>query len=193
MTSGMKANGLERVVVVGSSGCGKSHLARELARLLGQPYVELDELQWAPNWTEKPEEEFRRLVGLAIAEPRWIIDGNYSRLRDLIWTRATAVIWLNFGFMTVLSRALDRTVDRLITREPYWHGNRESFTRILSRDSILLYVLTTFHRRRRQYRALQMSGKYPHLAWIELRHPSQARRFLSMRSRASNEHPAVHA
>jgi len=142
---------------------------------------------------EKPEEEFRRLVGLAVAEPRWIIDGNYSRLRELIWTRATAVIWLNFGFMTVVARPLDRTVDHLLSQEPYWHGNGESVARVLSRDSILLYALTTFHRRRRQYRALQLSGTYPHLTWIELRHPSEASRFLSMRSRASNEHPAVHA
>lgn len=187
------ANGLERVVVVGSSGCGKSHFARALARLLGQPCVELDELQWAPNWQEKPEEEFRRLVERAVAAPRWVVDGNYSRLRDLIWPRATAVVWLNFGFMTALSRTLNRTVHHILSQEPYWHGNRESVTRAFSRDSILLYFLTTFHRRRRQYRALQGGGEYPHLAWMELRHPSQASRFLAMRSRATNERPTVHA
>ena len=184
---------LDRVVVVGSSGCGKSRFARDLAQLLGQPAVELDELQWAPNWTEKPEDEFRRLVSSAAAAPRWVVDGNYSRMRDVLWPRATTIVWLNFGFLTVFHRALRRTVQRILTNEPYWHGNRESVRRaFFSRDSILVYVVSTFHRRRRQYTELRASGKYSHLSWIVFRRPADARRFLAAR-KGLHEHPPVQA
>jgi adenylate kinase family enzyme len=184
---------LDRVVVVGSSGCGKSRLARDLAQLLGQPSVELDELYWAPNWTGKPENEFRRLVTAAAATPRWVIDGNYSRMHDVLWPRATTIVWLNFGFLTVFLRVLRRTIHRLITSEPLWHGNRESVRRaFFSRDSILLWMLTTFHRRRRGYEALRASGKYPHLSWIEFRRPSEAGRFLAAQ-KGLHEHPPVRA
>jgi len=184
---------LDRVVVTGSSGSGKSRFARELAQLLGQPYVELDELYWAPNWTGKPEDEFRRLVAAAAATPRWVIDGNYSRVRDVLWTRATAIVWLNFGLLTVFSRTFRRSVGRILTQEPYWHGNRESVTRaFFSRDSILFWTLTTFHRRRRNYTALRASGKYPHLSLIEFRRPAEARRFL-VAKKELREYPPVQA
>lgn len=174
------ANNFHRVVVVGTSGCGKSRVARELAQLLGQRYVELDELYWAPGWQGKPEEEFRRLVIASAAAPRWVVDGNYSRMRDVLWARATTIIWLNFGFFTVFLRVLRRAVHRILTQEPLWHGNRESVARaFFSRDSILLWMLTTFHRRRREYTALRASSRYPHLAWIELRRPSEATRLLA--------------
>ena len=174
------AEGLERVAVVGTSGCGKSVFARQLAQSLGHPCVELDELSWAPDWRAKPEDVFRRLVAAAAAAPRWVIDGNYSRMRDVVWPRATTVIWLNFGFRTVFFRALRRTLGRLITREELWHGNRESLGRaFFSRESILVWVITTFHRRRRQYEELRASGKYSHLSWIELRRPSDAKRYLA--------------
>ena len=189
----MLAGNFDRVIVVGSSGCGKSRFARDLAQLLGQRAVELDELQWAPNWTEKPEDEFRRLVAAAAAAPRWVVDGNYSRMRDILWPRATTIVWLNFGFLTVFLRALRRTVHRILANEPLWHDNRESVTRsFFSRDSILLYVITTFHRRRRTYAALRASGKYPHLSWIEFRRPADAARFLAAQ-KVLHEHPPVQA
>ena len=169
----------ERIVVVGPTGGGKTVFARELARRLGYPCVELDELYWGPNWTAKPEDEFRRLVAIAASAPRWVADGNYSRLRDVLWPRATTIVWLNYGFATVLYRAVRRTLGRAVSREPLWHGNKESVRRaFFSRESILLWVIATFHRRREQLQALRASGKYSHLAWVELRRPSDDRPFL---------------
>jgi adenylate kinase family enzyme len=169
---------LERVVVVGSSCCGKTVFARQLAERLGAPYVELDELYWAPDWTRKPSGEFRRLVEAAASGPRWVIEGNYATVRDALWPRATTVVWLNYGFVTVLCRALRRTLKRVTTREKLWHGNRESVVgTFLSKDSILLWVVTTFHRRRREFEAIRRAGSYPHLSWLEFRRPADARRF----------------
>jgi len=170
---------VQRIVVVGTSGCGKTVLARRLARSLGHSYVELDELFWGPRWTPKPEAEFRRLVEAAASAPRWVADGNYGRVRDILWPRATTIVWLNYSFPRVLLRALRRTLGRVITREPFWHGNKESLRlAFFSRKSILLWVISTFHRRRKELADLRASGKYPHLSWIELRRPADAEPYL---------------
>ena len=181
----------ERIVVVGTSCCGKTAFSRELARYQDCALVELDELFWGPHWTPKPESDFRRLTAIAAATPRWVTDGNYGRVRDVLWPRATSIIWLNYGFFTVMFRALRRTISRNITKEELWHGNRESFARsFFSRESILIWVITTFHRRRRELHALRASDKYPHLSWIEFRTPSEAARYIKL---ATMPAPSIHA
>jgi adenylate kinase family enzyme len=170
---------LQRAIVVGSSCSGKTTFARSLAGALDLPHVELDALFWNSNWVEKPHEEFRSEVAKAAAQDRWVIDGNYRSVRDLLWPRATSIIWLNFGFVTVWARACSRTFRRSVTGERLYAGNRETLSRALfSKDSILLWVLQSFHRRRREFDRLKVTGDYPDLRWIELRSPPEACSFL---------------
>jgi adenylate kinase family enzyme len=75
---------MDRIVVVGNSGTGKTSLARVLAQRLGVTYTELDAIFHQPGWTELDTTEFRRRVGVLVAEPRWVIDGNYQQVRDLV-------------------------------------------------------------------------------------------------------------
>ncbi len=169
-----------RILVIGSSCAGKSTFACALARASGLPWVELDQLFWGPDWTAKPLEAFRALASEAAAGERWVIDGNYSDVRDILWPRADLVVWLNYDFGVVLWRAVRRTVARNVTRRVLWHGNRESFRRsFLSRESILVWVAKTFHKRRRQFAALRAGASFPRLHWVELHRPAQARQFLA--------------
>jgi adenylate kinase family enzyme len=170
---------MARVVVIGTSCVGKTTFARSLARVLSCPHVELDALHWQPNWTPRPPEGFRALTADALAQDYWIIDGNYGTVRDLVWSRATTVIWLNYSFPIVMWRALTRTIRRVLTQEELFSGNRESLRMaFLSRESILWWVITTFHRRRRQYRQLFDTATISQLAYVEFRSPSEARNFL---------------
>ena len=41
---------MKRISVVGSSGSGKTTVARRIAEALDAPHVELDELHWGPDW-----------------------------------------------------------------------------------------------------------------------------------------------
>jgi adenylate kinase family enzyme len=171
---------MARVVVIGTSCVGKTTFARSLARVLSFPHVELDALFWQPNWVPRPPEEFCALTARALAQGCWVTDGNYGVVRDLVWSRATTVIWLNYVFPLVLWRALTRTVLRVLTQEELFSGNRESLRMaFFSRESILWWVLTTFHRRRKQYRQLFETGTSPQLVYVELRNPSEARHFLA--------------
>lgn len=170
---------LARVVVVGCSGSGKTTFARQLAQRLGAPHIELDALHWLPNWVPRPTDEFQALVAQAVSQEQWVTDGNYRAVRDLVWSRATAVVWLNYTFPTVFGRVLRRTLRRTLTHEELYMGNHESLRRsFLSRDSILWWVITTFRRRRRQYRALFDPTAAVSYVRIEFRRPSEARGFL---------------
>jgi adenylate kinase family enzyme len=179
---------MKRVVVIGTSCSGKTTLARRLAEMLGTTHIELDSIHWKPNWRPRLDEEFRRLTAEAILPERWVADGNYNQVRDIVWVKAATIIWLNYPFHVVMWRALSRTLKRIIDQEELFSGNRETFRQsFLSRDSILWWVITSFNRRREEYRAIFDSEEFPHLNIIELQKPKEAEEFLKLISgRARN-------
>lgn len=144
-----------RIVIVGTSGSGKSHFSKRISMLLGLPRIELDALNWERDWTEAPLSVFRSRVVQAVAAPSWIVDGNYGHMgRELIWPHADTIVWLDYSLPFTLLRSLRRTLYRIFSREPLWAGNRESIRRaFFSKDSILLWVLKSHGRRRREYSA----------------------------------------
>ena len=171
---------VRRFSVVGTSCSGKTHFAAALAARLGLPHVPLDELYWKPNWEERPVAEFRSAVGEAVSGERWVVDGNYSKARDLVWGRATDVIWLNYSFPRVFGRAVRRTVNRIATQEELFGGNRETFRQsFLSPRSILHWVIATHGHNRRKYASLRDSDEWRHLRFTEFRYPREATEFLS--------------
>ena len=168
------APSLQRVVVVGMSGAGKSTLARQLSQALGARHVELDALFWGPDWEPHFPAEFRAQVAAAVQGDRWVVDGNYSSVRHIVWPRATAIVWLNLSLPRVFMRVLARTLRRVTTGEVLWSGNRESWRRAFcSRESILWWVLRNHAPRRRQFAALKQATGDGLPAWIELRSPRE--------------------
>jgi adenylate kinase family enzyme len=83
---------VRRVSVVGTSGAGKSTLARSLAARLDASFLELDSVNHQADWVPLPTSEFRRRVASVVAGERWVLDGNYSKVRDLVWARADTVV-----------------------------------------------------------------------------------------------------
>jgi adenylate kinase family enzyme len=169
---------LARVVVVGTSGSGKTTFARRLATTVGSPCIELDALYWGPAWT--PRGEFQQDVHAAVAQSRWVIDGNYSAVRDVIWRRATAIVWLDYSFARVFARALRRTARRLVTRERLYGGNRETIrTSLFERDGIPWWVIRTHGMRRREFPALLRRPEYAQATVIRFDRPARAAAFLA--------------
>lgn len=169
-----------RILIIGTSGVGKSTLATSLAEATGWQHIELDALYWGPNWQAVSTEQFRRSVAADSEGEQWIADGNYSAVRDILWARATHVLWLNYGRWTVFGRVLRRTLGRGLRRTELFNGNRESMRMaFLSRDSVLLWSLTTWHKNQIKFAALRNSPEYAHLQWTELTHPAQAQAFIA--------------
>ncbi len=145
---------MRRIAVTGTSGSGKTTFALELAGRLGVPCVELDALFWQPGWVEPELEAFRARVREVTAGEGWVLDGNYSRVRDLFLGRAGTVVWLDLPLLTCLWRVARREVRRARTREDLWgSGNHGSWRKLVARDSLLWWTLTTHRRRRRENEA----------------------------------------
>ncbi|HEY52720.1 MAG TPA: adenylate kinase [Caldilineae bacterium] len=169
-----------RILVVGTSGSGKTTLAADLAARLHIPHYELDALHWGPDWYSPPREEMRRRVAEAAVRAAWVIDGNYSSVQDLLLARADTIVWLDYALPVIMWQLLRRTVGRVVTQEELWAGNRESLMKaFFSRESILLWALQTYRRRRRQYTAMMADPDCAHLTFIHLRSPRETRAWLA--------------
>jgi adenylate kinase family enzyme len=182
---------LSRVVVVGTSGAGKTTFARTLAEILGVPHIELDALHWGANWSIRAD--FVERAAQAAAQPCWVVDGNYRAVSEHVWPRATAFVWLNYSFAHTFGRALRRTARRLWSRERLWAGNRESLARALfDREGVLWWVIRTHARRRREYRALFMQPEYAQRGVLEFAAPRAAEEFLrALRANAGTRARAI--
>jgi hypothetical protein len=88
---------MQRVAIVGTTGAGKTVLAQQLAIRIDAVHVDLDALHWEPGWQEAPRDIFRARVVEALQDERWVVTGNYSKARGLIWTKADTLIWLDYG------------------------------------------------------------------------------------------------
>jgi adenylate kinase family enzyme len=168
-----------RINVVGTSGNGKTSVARALAERLGLPYVELDALHHGPGWTEASDEDFLRAVEAATGGEGWVVDGNYQRkLGDYVVERADTVVWLDQSLGIVLWRLLRRTLRRILRREELWNGNRESWRGAFwGRDSLFAWTIRAYFRNKRQVPA--QLARFPELRVVRLRTPREVARFLS--------------
>jgi adenylate kinase family enzyme len=180
VSSTAASNTLRRLAVVGATGSGKTHLALALAQRLGQPYVELDTLYWEAGWKPAPRDVFRARVIEALASRDWVADGNAHLARDIVWSRATALVWIDYALPLGLWRLARRTLYRLIAGELERYGNREPLSHaIFSRDSVLLWALQSHFRHRWEYPAELARSENVHPTVVRLRHPYETDQWLS--------------
>ncbi len=152
---------MERIAIIGSTGSGKSTLAKRLGAALELPVVELDSLHWLPGWIERDTATFRALVDQATSGERWITEGGYSEVRDLVWGRADTIVWLNLPFWTNFWQLFRRTVRRSQTGDPVCNGNIETWRQsFFSNDSVLLWLFKSYWRNLDRFpKALEEYGK----------------------------------
>jgi adenylate kinase family enzyme len=175
-----------RIAIIGVTGSGKTTLAARLSLALNIPNVELDALHWQPNWVMSELSTFRGQVAQALSGPAWVVDGNYSKVRDLIWPRANTLVWLDYPLSVILLQLTRRTFERVFTRVELWNGNRETFRgAFFSRDSLFLWALQTYQRHRIEYTRLLSQPEYAHLQVVHLHSRKDTRRWISQ---VENEH-----
>jgi adenylate kinase family enzyme len=169
-----------RIVVQGASGSGKTTLAVALAARLTYPHLELDGLFHQPKWTPLELESFRSSVEAFTEQSQWVIDGNYSHVRDLVWSTADVIVFIDLPKSQVVSRVVRRTLRRLFRREELWNGNRESFRNVLSLDpskNIVLWSWTT-HARYHEQVPEEARAQADHAQIVVLRTKREVTEFL---------------
>jgi adenylate kinase family enzyme len=177
---------MRRIVIVGPTGSGKTTFGRKLAARLNLPVTDLDDLHWLPGWVERPRDEFFALAEAAAGPEAWVIVGNYSKTRPLIWPRAEAVIWLDYPFPRVFWQLLRRSILRAIDKNPICNGNTESWRQFFSKKSIMLWLFSSYRRVRSNYAAIfsgevspfDAGGKTPKITYIRFESPAAAESWL---------------
>jgi adenylate kinase family enzyme len=101
---------MNRVVVVGSGGSGKSTFTRELGEITGLPVIHLDTLFWKPNWTSTPKDEWVEVVRRELKRDEWIMDGNFGSTREMRMQAADTIIVLDLSRCLCMYRILKRMV-----------------------------------------------------------------------------------
>ncbi len=168
-----------RVVVIGSSGSGKSTFGHRLSGACDLARVELDALNWAPGWIDRSNtdpDDFVRRVDIAIAGDRWVTDGNYRLAMTRILPRATHLVWLDYSRAVVMRRVIWRSLVRALGQRELWPGtgNREEFRRWLDKEHPIRWAWDTFNRRRAQYDVLFADPRVAAVTKHRLHHPSEA-------------------
>ncbi|WP_433444694.1 hypothetical protein [Nonomuraea sp. CA-141351] len=162
---------MERILVVGVTGAGKSTLARTLSRRLDLPYHEMDAVYFTgPDWAvnEKLTEDVSRVT----AEPLWIVDSlGYPEVRDLLWGRADTVIWLDYAKRVIMPRILRRSLRRTVTREVLFGGNRETWADWLSKEHPAWWAWSQHATRRREIDRRTRDPRFAPLSTLRFGHP----------------------
>lgn len=101
---------MQRIMVMGPCGAGKSTFAIQLGNRLGIETFHLDKLSFAPGWVEMPETDWLPALEKIVASERWIIDGNDTSTMDLRLDRADTIIFLDFPSWLCTWRVLKRVI-----------------------------------------------------------------------------------
>ena len=176
--------------VVGVSGSGKTALAHRLAAALGVEHIELDAIFHQPGWTELAGPEFRDRVAVEIQSDGWVVDGNYGVVRDLVWSAADTVVWLDLPRPVVMRKIVGRTLARAVTRRELWNGNREPLTGMFRRDpreNIVLWSWRNHGEYARRYAAAATDPANAHLTFIRVGSYADADRIVERI--ATDHHP----
>jgi adenylate kinase family enzyme len=104
---------MKRVLVIGSSGAGKSTFAVELGRLINLPVIHLDKEFWLPGWVMTERDEWREKVSELVARDEWIIDGSFDSSLDIRLPRADTVLFLDYPRYLCFWRIFKRVVTSL--------------------------------------------------------------------------------
>ena len=173
---------MQRVSVVGNSGSGKTMLARRLSERIGAPFVELDSIFHQPRWEPLPTDQFRARVAEVVAGTSWVVDGNYSVVRDLVWSRADTVIWFDLPRRVVMAQVVGRTLRRTVTRQELWNGNREPLGNLWRLDperNIIRWAWTNHAKYRDRYARAAEDGGYAGVRFLRLGSRHDAERLIA--------------
>jgi adenylate kinase family enzyme len=172
-----RGRALNRVVVGGISGAGKTTLAAALAARLGLRHVEIDALFHGPGWEPRPT--FVADVDEATRGDGWLADGfGYSRVADLLWSRCDTFVWVDYSRPVVMVRVLRRSLARATLARELWNGNREGFVDWLDPEHPIRWAWTQHRSRRACIEARIADPRSAGVRVVHLPNPAATRRWL---------------
>jgi adenylate kinase family enzyme len=155
-----------RVIIYGTSGSGKSTFAAALAKARNVACIELDLINWRPGWVGRNAtdlEGFIADVRAAISADAWVATGAYSRVREMMWGRATDVVYLDLPRNVIMGQVIKRSLQRASSGEDVFPGCKENWGRLLTAEHPIRWAWSTYYRRREIFETLIKEPANAHL------------------------------
>lgn len=183
-----------RVHVIGNSCSGKSTLGERLAGAVDAPWVDLDAINWQPDWVglnATDPDEFVRRIAEATAGDAFVVSGSYTRFcQQAFWDRLETLVWLDLPLSLLVRRVLVRSWRRWRSKELLWGTNRESFWRQLmvwrGEESLLWWIVTQHRPKRRTMVAYYTDPAWRHVTIVRLRSPAEVEAFAARLERGGS-------
>lgn len=175
-----------KIHIMGDSCAGKSTLGKRLAQALGVDFVDMDALNWLPDWVALnavDPEEFDRRLAEATAGDGWVVAGSYTRhAQRVLWSRLDTVVWLDLPMPLLLRRVVARSWRRWRTKELLWGTNYERFwpqLMVWNKDkSLIWWIVTQYKRRRRQLLHFMADPRWAHIRFVRLTSPEEIEQWI---------------
>lgn len=182
---------MNRIVVVGSSGSGKTTFARRLAAILDLPHLEMDSVFHRDGLADEAHDDFVPILEEFTDAERWVVDGNYTShgARDVVWPKANTFFWLDLPRWTSVSRVVRRTLRRVLLRQELWAGVKEPWSNLYSLDpyrNIIVWTWTRHAHVRAKYEEAMLDESWRHATVHRLRSRSEAESFLDSLTLSQN-------
>jgi adenylate kinase family enzyme len=162
---------MQRVLVIGPCGAGKSTLSGELRQRLKLPLFHMDQLNWKPGWIESSKAEIVAKLEQIVKTDRWIIDGTYGGTLAERLKRADTVVYLDYPIRLCVTRLIKRIwTYRGRTRPDMTEGCPERF------DLEFLIYLLRWNSGPRVRTEARLKGHEARI--IRLRSPDELRRWM---------------
>lgn len=167
----------QRVIVAGTSGSGKTHLAARIGAALQIPHIEIDALHHGPGWSKRPT--FELDVEQFARSPQWVTEWQYSSVRPLLAKRADLLVWLDLSRTRVMWQVTRRTFHRFLRRETLWNGNVEPplWTIFGNRDHIIRWAWRTHNETSRH--VVGLAAERPDLTVVRLSDRADTERWVA--------------
>lgn len=164
---------MQRVLVIGPCGAGKSTLSGELGRRLKLPVFHMDQLNWKPGWIESSKDEITAKLRAIVTNDRWLIDGTYGGTLGPRLHRADTVVYLDFPIGLCVHRLLKRIwTYRGRSRPDMTEGCPERF------DLAFLFYLIRWNSGPRIRTEARLKGHENKI--IRLRNPDELQRWMDL-------------
>lgn len=164
---------LKRIIILGTSGAGKTTLAGQLARRLRIPHIASDPFYWELGWRPTPAGVVRQRLFGATSGDRWVLDGNCVTDRDVVWARADTALWLDYSRAVIMRRVIVRNLRWLVSGEAVWSGNHATWNWAWSG---VAHAYSGYSKKRATYPGF--FSEFPHLNVLRLSTPQEADRWL---------------
>ncbi|TFE54679.1 adenylate kinase [Streptomyces sp. ICN441] len=168
---------MRKIALFGPPATGKSTLAKWLSAELGHSHTDLDDLLFTPDGP-LPLPEFRQQAEEITRHDTWIVEGNFSKLADVVWHRADVLVWLDFPLPLIVYRIVRRSLYQLTGHDHSPQARRLTWSKaFFHRRSLLRTAIRKYRNNRPRY-ALQIAETADRGVKVaRLRNPRAVRRW----------------